>query len=142
MNAPDYTAVIRDRDDRGFVELVAMLRRVHPNVLVVGRAATTDRALALMYPYLQTPIVSWAPREAPDLPATFFRTLVIRDVDALDATQRGRLGARIGGTAGEIHIISTTVAPLFPLVERGAFLDRLYYQLNTVCLDLSDDHDS
>ena len=142
MDAPDHAAVTRSRDDRRVAELVAMLRRAHPNVLVVGRTTTTNRALELMFPHLLTPIVSWEPREAPDLSTIFFRTLVIRDVDGLDPTQQGRLGARIGGPAGEIQIISTAAAPFLPLVKRGAFLDCLYYQLNTVCFDLSDDRDS
>ena len=41
----------------------------------------------------------------------------------------------------DVQVVSTAKAPLFPLVERGAFLDRLYYQLNIVYLDLTDHAD-
>ncbi len=41
-------------------------------------------------------------------------------------------------TAADVQIVSTCGKPLFPLVERGEFLNRLYYQLNVVYLDLTD----
>jgi transcriptional regulator of acetoin/glycerol metabolism len=34
-------------------------------------------------------------------------------------------------------VITTTRSPLFPLVERGAFLEGLYYHLSVVCLDVA-----
>jgi transcriptional regulator of acetoin/glycerol metabolism len=40
--------------------------------------------------------------------------------------------------AADVQIVSTCGQPLFPLVERGEFLNRLYYQLNVVYLDLTD----
>jgi hypothetical protein len=129
---------VAHREDRRFAELVAMLRRSRPNVLVVASSADADRTFELIYPYLRTPIVAWVPRETQDLPATSFRTLVVRDVEALDSAQQENLVALICRLAADIQIVSTSRAPLFPLVERGTFLDRLYYQLNIVYLDLTD----
>jgi len=72
------------------------------------------------------------------VPATSFLTLVIRDVEALSGEQQENLVALICRVAEDIQIVSTSKSPIFPLVERAAFLDRLYYQLNVVYLDLTD----
>jgi transcriptional regulator of acetoin/glycerol metabolism len=56
----------------------------------------------------------------------------------MTAEQQENLVALICRVAANIQIVSTSKSPLFPLVERGAFLDRLYYQLNVVYLDLTD----
>jgi hypothetical protein len=136
MSGVNETFVIQ-REDRRLVELVAMLRRTHPNVLVVGSSADVDRTFELMYPHLRTPIVAWVPRETRDLPAASYRTLVIRDVEAMDSTQQENLVALICRVSADVQIVSTSKTPLFPLVERGEFLDRLYYQLNIVYLDLT-----
>jgi len=115
-----------------------MLRRSRPNVLVIGSSTDTDRVFEVMYPYLRSPIVAWVPRETRDVPAASFRTLVIRDVDALDSTEQENLVASICRLTANVQIVSTSRTTLFPLVQRGAFLDRLYYQLNVVYLDLTD----
>jgi hypothetical protein len=137
MSAANETFVAY-REDRRLAELVAILRRSRPNVLVVASSADVDRVFELMYPFLRTPIVAWVPRETREVPATSFRTLVIRDVDALSGEQQENLVALICRVAEEIQIVSTSKSPIFPLVERAAFLDRLYYQLNVVYLDLTD----
>ena len=132
---------VAHREDRRLAELVAVLRRSRPNVLVIGSSTDTDRVFEVMYPYLRSPIVAWVPRETRDVPTASFRTLVIRDVDALDSTQQENLVASICRLAANVQIVSTSRTPMFPLVQRGAFLDRLYYQLNVVYLDLTD-HDA
>jgi len=137
MSAANETFVAH-REDRRLAELVAILRRSRPNVLVVASSADVDRAFELMYPYLRTPIVAWVPRETRELPSNSFRTLLVRDVEALSAEQQENLVSLICRLAENIQIVSTSRSPLFPLVERRAFLDRLYYQLNVVYLDLTD----
>jgi len=137
MSAANETFVAH-REDRRLAELVAILRRSRPNVLVVASSADVDRVFELMYPFLRTPIVAWVPRETNEVPATSFRTLVIRDVEALSGEQQENLVALICRVAEDIQIVSTSKSPIFPLVERAAFLDRLYYQLNVVYLDLTD----
>jgi len=129
---------VTHREDRRLAELVAMLRRSRPNVLVVGSSADVDRTFEVMYPFLRTPIVAWVPRETRDLPSTSFRTLVIRDVEALDSRQQEHVVALICRLTADVQVVSTSRTPLFPRVERGEFLNRLYYQLNVVYLDLTD----
>jgi transcriptional regulator of acetoin/glycerol metabolism len=41
--------------------------------------------------------------------------------------------------AGRTQVISTSVAPLFPRVQAGSFIDTLYYRLNTVYVDVTAD---
>jgi len=36
-------------------------------------------------------------------------------------------------------VLSFTTHPIFPLVEQGKFLDRLYYRLNVMALTVNDD---
>jgi len=124
---------------RRLAELVVLLRLHRPNVLVIGPATEADQTLDLMRAYLGLPIAAWLPRETPVPPTTPFRTLVIRDVDALDAGQQAYLSALLDKANARTQAISTSGMPLFPLVRRGLFLDRLYYQLNAVYLDLNDD---
>ena len=38
------------------------------------------------------------------------------------------------GAGVAVKVISTATAPLLPRIERGVFLDSLYYRLNTICV--------
>jgi hypothetical protein len=139
MSRLNETFVLR-REDRRLTELAAMLRRTRPNVLVVGPSADADRTFDVMYPFLRTPIVPWAPRNVRELPGGSYRTLLVRDIDALSGSQQEELIALVCRLGADLQIISTARTPIFPLVEQGRFLDRLYYQLNVVYLDLTDAH--
>lgn len=138
MTLPVGAVAHRD-ESRRLLELVPILRLAHPNVLVVGPADETDRMFEQMRQYLRTPIASWAPRETPHPPTMSHRTLVIRDVNGLSAVQQESLVGQLCRTAGDMQVVAMNEAPLFPLVKRGVFLDRLYYQLNVVLLDMTDD---
>jgi hypothetical protein len=126
-------------DSHRLAELVPILRQAHPNMLVVGPAAETDRMFEQMREYLRGPIASWVPRESPHPPTMSYRTLVVRDVDGLNAVQQESLVSQLCRTAGDVQVVAISGAPLFPLIKRGVFLDRLYYQLNVVLLDVRDD---
>jgi len=126
------------RDEQRLAELLRMLRYVHPNVLVVCPATEADWTLERMRPCLRLPIAFWSPRENPTLPSRPFRTLVVRDADRLEVIEQEHLAALVNQTAGDAQVISMSSGPLFPLVQRGAFLDRLYYQLNVVYVELND----
>jgi hypothetical protein len=86
-------------------------------------------------------------RDNPDEPVTIWRpggrlrlplvagngTLVLHHVDALTHDDQDLLFDWMVAAAGRTWVISTTRAPLWPLVQSGAFRDALYYRLNTVC---------
>ena len=114
---------------RDVAGLIGILRVARPNVLILGPQSDTRRAIDDIRPHLATPI---ATREA-EMP---FRTLVVEDVDRLATAQQQRLLHLVTDEPGGIQIVATSRQDVFEAVESGAFLDRLYYQLNAVLLDL------
>ncbi len=62
--------------------------------------------------------------------------MILHDVGALTLEEQCRLMVWLQETAGGTRVVSTTSAPLLPLVEVGAFLDTLYYRLNTIYLEI------
>jgi hypothetical protein len=128
-----------DRECRRLADLLSVLRLQRPNVLVVGAAIDADSTFDLMRPYLGSPTMTWQPRETPIPPMARCRTLVIRDVDALDADQQQYAASLLRATSGRMQVISISGGSLFPLVQRGKFLDHLYYQLNVVYVDLTEE---
>jgi hypothetical protein len=108
-----------------------------PNALVIGSPMTVDAAVARLLPLLQEPILTWEPgvlRE-PSLPRS--GTLVIREVDALSSVQQRHLLDYLGSSTQRIRVISLASSPLYPLVERGDFLEALYYRLNVLCFHVA-----
>ena len=122
-------------DPHRIAELLTILPFASPHVLLIGDDPDLATVFHRMQPHLRTTIVPWVPDLTSDLPAAPFGTLLVKDVSRLDRTQQARL-ARIAA-APHVQIISMASAPLFPLVDRGAFLDELYYRLNMVTLDLT-----
>ena len=118
-------------------EVLTRLTRQHPNILLVGPATFTDAALKLIGPLVQHPVAWWMPDEKRAVPIGAFATLIIGRVDAADAEQQKRLCEWFDGRQGHIQVVSTSVTPLFPLIQAGTFLEALYYRLNHVCV-LSD----
>jgi hypothetical protein len=119
-----------------FAELLPTLGLLHPNVLLVGPAAQADRMLERLRPYLRAPMMSWAPRARSES-ASSPGTIVIRGVEGLSAVLQQRVLALSDRTSRDLQIVSIASAPVFPSVQRGAFLDRLYYRLNPVYVDLT-----
>ena len=106
-----------------------------PNALLIG---DEDLALSILVTYqhcLALPIVEWrtpAPLKAPPS-----GTLVIWDVDRLDAPQQRACLAWMDRHAAAVQVISIAARTVFPLVQARAFLPELYYRLNTICLPLT-----
>ena len=110
-----------------------ILHDTAPNALVIGSAMAVDAAIARLLPLLQEPILTWEPyvlRE-PSLPAT--GTLIIRKADALDSAQQRQLLDYLSSPTRRVRVISLASSPVYPLVERGDFLEALYYRLNVLC---------
>ena len=38
---------------------------------------------------------------------------------------------------GRTQVVSTSSVPVLPRVHSGGFIERLYYRLNTVCVDVT-----
>jgi hypothetical protein len=105
-----------------------------PNMLLIGGGVLADAFLAPLMPLLAAPIV-YLDAANPSLPSTSVGTLIVSSIGRLtpsDQTQLlGWLDAR-----GETTVIAVADRSLFPRVRRGAFLDPLYYRLNTIVVDL------
>lgn len=115
-----------------------MLRTTHPNVLLAGAQVAVNLALDALQSSLQQPIVTWhadGARILPSLPSS--GTLILQEVDVLSHENQQGLLSWLEDTMGKVHVVSTTQLTLFRLVERGVFLDTLYYRLNVVYLEVT-----
>jgi Sigma-54 interaction domain len=65
-------------------------------------------------------------------------TLVLRDIDELDADGQAALFDWLGRANGEQQVVCTGSGLLPSLMTSGEFDPRLFYRLNIVCIDLSN----
>jgi hypothetical protein len=115
-----------------------ILHGTAPNALLVGSPTTVSAAVAWLLPRLREPISTWEPEgvSEPSLPST--GTLVIRNVDALDAMQQWHLLDYLSRATQRVRVISLASAAVYPLVQRGEFLAALYYRLNVHCVHVPE----
>jgi sigma-54-interacting transcriptional regulator len=105
------------------------------NVLLEGTDRAIDRIVTVLTPHLRHPIRTcphWAPR------AMSAGTLIIRDVETLDANEQRSLLRWLDEVGAEVQVISVVSTPLFPLVVEGRFLETLYYRLNVLYITADD----
>lgn len=121
---------------KALAEATAILRRVRPNLLIIGDTDAVEGALAHIRPHLAPPIAKWSPCDGVAWPDGTFRTLVVNSVDQMPAEEQRRLMTFNDESNSDVQVISIAKAPLFAAVEQGVFLERLYYQLNVLLLDL------
>ena len=114
-----------------------LARAAGVNLLIVVPEGTNGFAELLMAD-LATPVVAWRPGERLMLPqAAQTGTLLLHNVGALSLHDQRYLVEWLERAAGRTQVVSTTPVPLLPLVQAGTFLARLYYRLNTVCVDMN-----
>jgi hypothetical protein len=114
-----------------------LILRARPNLLVEGPHESTERLIAVLASHSPAPPDDWrhSTESAPDA------ALLVRDVDTLSAEDQRELMNRIKGDEGPFtprQVISTSATPVFPLIERGLFLEALYYRLNSVRLTIGE----
>jgi transcriptional regulator of acetoin/glycerol metabolism len=114
-----------------------LLQSSHPNLLLAGQTSATSAALDALQTSFRGPVTVWRSGSPlvlppPDAPGT----LVLDNVGDLPPADQLRLIDWLLQDVGAVQVIASTAVPLLPLVERGAFLDALYYRLNVVCLNL------
>ena len=115
-----------------------MLRRTHANVLLAGAQIAVNIALDALQDSLQQPVVMGHAGDLRVLPSLASSgTVILQDVDGLSQKDQQRLLNWLDEFMGKMQVVSTTRAPLFRLVERGVFLDTLYYRLNVVFLEVA-----
>jgi hypothetical protein len=108
------------------------------NLLVVHSEGDPRNLLEWLKLDLQEPTVTWRAGERLVLPpVAWARTMILQDVGALGDTDQLSLLDWLERAAGRTQVVSTTSAPLWPRIQAGAFIDSLYYRLNTVCVDVA-----
>jgi hypothetical protein len=108
------------------------------NLLLIGNNGGVQDVLESLLLDLHEPVAAWSPGERL-VPPPFARagTMILHDVGALRHEDQVQLLGWLERPVGRTRVVSTTSAPLLPRVEAGAFIDTLYYRLNTVCVDVS-----
>jgi Sigma-54 interaction domain len=108
------------------------------NLLLIGGGTRASKVLETILLNLRDPITAWLPGNQLVLPPIAQTgTLILREVGALELDDQCRLLEWMERVQGRTQVVSTSEAPLLPRVRAGAFLDVLYYRLNTVCIDVS-----
>ena len=124
--------------DWGVLADVYRARISKTNVLLVGPEHLVVNLLGLLAPDLepQAMIRRENGRLLLHTDSPRVRAAVIRDLDTLTREEQRRLLDWLEAAPTRTQVISTTSAPLLPLVKTGAFSDKLYYRLNTMYVDL------
>jgi len=119
----------------GYLELLSLgMPRV--NWLLIGGDGAI-RSLLEMVP-LDSLIVTWRPGEPLALPTTpRGGTVLLHNVDRLTTDEQRHLLEWLERPARRARVVSTTSTRLLPHVRAGAFLETLYYNLNTICVDVT-----
>ena len=110
--------------------LFAQAARVN---LLLNGVHSIEEIVGLLRDNPSEPVTTWRPGDRLRLPPEAEHgTLVLHHVEALTHDEQDLLLDWMAPSAGRTRVISTTRAPLWPLVEGGAFRDALYYRLNIV----------
>lgn len=118
------------------LEVVQLAEKHRVNVLLLGTNDVVNRVMAALYERLPEPVAQWSPGEQFTLPAAEqVGTIVLNDVGALAIQDQIQLLEWLNTAHGRTQVVSTAPTLLLPRVKAGAFIDTLYYRLNTVCLD-------
>jgi transcriptional regulator of acetoin/glycerol metabolism len=114
----------------------ALLRHRHSNVLIVGHDAAVETVLSELYSLVRPPITSIRVDHRFDLPSLLTSgTLILRNLAALTLEDQRRLHDWMQRTGGVTQVVATSAVPLLPFLERGTFLDTLYYRLNVLYIE-------
>ncbi len=111
-----------------------MVEDRHVNVLVHCDDVPVQAAIDEIGDLCGRPLWTTALPGELQLPERGGETLVIGDVSALTLMQQIELHDWLDRFGSTSQIFSFTSSPLWPLLERGRFLEGLFYRLNVVTL--------
>jgi hypothetical protein len=106
----------------------------HLNVLVHCHDVPVESAIAEVGELCGRALWTCAVPGALQLPDGDDDTVVIGDVSALSLLQQVELYDWLDRFGESAQVLSFTSVPVWPLVERGRFLEGLFYRLNVVTL--------
>jgi hypothetical protein len=117
------------------IDELLCLASAQTNLLLEGQPSQVDAILAALVPHMLPPLTTWD--GAAPLPTEHRGTVIALQVNRLDGDQQRQLLRWIQNADGAGRVIATASGSLFGLVERGMFVDTLYYLLNILRLDVS-----
>ena len=108
------------------------------NLLLVGPDDVTRDVVDALRPGFRQPVIVAHPGEPLVLPPfEQVETMVLHNVGAFGFADQIRLLEWLQGALGLTQVISTASRPLLPLINAGAFLDTLYYRLNSLYFEVT-----
>jgi hypothetical protein len=108
------------------------------NLLLIAPDAVVRYVFESLLLNLREPVARCAAGQPLELPPQgLINTMVLHDVGRLQPHEQLDLLAWLEQADGRTQIVSTSPTPLLPRVQCGAFIDTLYYRLNTVCVDVT-----
>jgi len=115
------------------------LLKTYSNLLIAGSQPATDAFLRAATPLLRLPVHCIVCEEGLTI-SPVARTLILRNVDILTSDEQQALARWLDDEPRpRTQIISQTSAPLYALVQAGAFQEALYYRLNVIYLQVIPD---
>jgi hypothetical protein len=115
-----------------YTEWSLLVDACRPNALVTGTEGAPETFLRSMDLLLRRPVFHWPADGCPWTAERAIGTLVLHDVGSLDTDDQARLARWLENAGLHLQVISLASLDLYPLVQRGLFLELLYYRLNTV----------
>jgi len=109
--------------------------RRRPNLLVVCNEVTVDAALRHLVTFCDPPYHVVTLPGPLDLPEDKNGTLLLMDVPRLSLEQQVALYDWLSTGTEDLQVVSISSRPVAPLIERGQFLEALFYRLNVIYLD-------
>jgi hypothetical protein len=111
------------------------------NLLLIGAKARVEGIVHSLW--ARDAQTTWRPGQALTLPEPSGgrvgrTTVIIHEVGELPREEQRRLSEWLEANPNRTHVVSTSAAPLHLRVAAGAFLDALYYRLNTICVEIED----
>jgi hypothetical protein len=110
-----------------------LLQIARPNVLLIGPETDMDGAISLVAGCPVSALPEWPTCVNGAASDSAPHTIVVRNVTSLEKQEQHSLHEWLERAA--VRVISTSTAPMYPLVERQEFLEPLYYRLNIVCVE-------
>jgi hypothetical protein len=109
----------------------------YPNLLLVGPDGPARRRLAQILADCRQPVHERTAGGVDPMPR--HGTIVLRDVAGLDLRQQRLLLRWLTECMDVVQVVTVAAESLFPSVQRGAFLDALFYRLNVVTLMIDEE---
>jgi hypothetical protein len=139
---PDAQSGLKRRSQRRLSDLLGddsdLVRATRVNLLLVGPDDVTRDVVDALSPGLRQPVIVEHPGDPLVLaPIERVETMILHDVGGFGLADQSRLLEWLEGAGGTTQVISTASSPLLPLINTGAFLDTLYYRLNSLYFEVT-----